>query len=89
VFGLAWFVSQGPGDLANTADSGIPAYMTDDAIASDTNGILVIKGDVAAGLRFTIRRGPGDTVGENEIQYASTPDPAFTADVRARLQAQV
>jgi GT2 family glycosyltransferase len=82
-FGLAWFVSQGPGDLANTDDSGIPAYMTDDAIASPTNGILVIRGDVASGLRFTIRRGPGDTVGENEIQYASTPDPAFTAGVRA------
>jgi GT2 family glycosyltransferase len=82
-FGLAWFVTQGPGALANSEDSGIPAYMTDDAMASDTNGILVITGDVASGLRFTVRRGSGDTVGENEIQYASTPDPGFTADVRA------
>jgi hypothetical protein len=83
VVGLSWFVTQGPGDLANSDDSGIPAYMTDEAIASETNGILVIQGDVAGGLRFTVRRGPGDTVGENEIQYASTPDPRFTADVRA------
>jgi hypothetical protein len=83
VFGLAWFVVQGPGDLANSEDSGIPAYMIDDATVSDTNGILVIKGDVASGLRFTVRRGSGDTVGENEIQYASAPDPGFTADVRA------
>jgi GT2 family glycosyltransferase len=82
-FGLAWFVIQGPGDLANSDDSGIPAYMTDDAIASETNGILVIRGNVADGLRFTVRRGAGDTVGENEIEYASTPDPRFTADVRA------
>jgi GT2 family glycosyltransferase len=82
-FGLAWFVVQGPGDLANSDDSGIPAYMTDDAVASDANGILVIRGNVADGLRFTVRRGAGDTVGENEIQYASKPDPAFTADVRA------
>jgi hypothetical protein len=81
--GLAWFVVQGPGDLANSDDSGIPAYMTDDAVASDANGILVIRGGVADGLRFTVRRGAGDTVGENEIQYASKPDPAFTADVRA------
>jgi hypothetical protein len=43
----------------------------------------VIRGDVAHGLRFTVRRGDGDTIGENEIQYASEPDPAFTADVRA------
>jgi hypothetical protein len=82
-FGLAWFVVQGPGALANSEDSGIPAYMTDDAMTSDTNGILVITGDVASGLRFTVRRGSGDTVGENEIQYASAPDPGFTADVRA------
>jgi GT2 family glycosyltransferase len=82
-FGLAWFVIRGPGDLANSDDSGIPAYMTDSAIAADANGILVIRGDVADGLRFTVRRGAGDTVGENEIQYASEPDPAFTADVRA------
>jgi hypothetical protein len=81
--GLAWFVIQGPGDLANSDDSGIPAYMTDTAMAADANGILVIRGDVAHGLRFTVRRGAGDTVGENEIQYASTPAPAFTADVRA------
>ncbi len=81
--GLAWFVVQGPGDLANSDNSGIPAYMTDDAVAEPANGILLITGDTAHGLRFTVRRGAGDTVGENEIQYASKPDPAFTADVRA------
>ena len=57
--------------------------MTDASTASEANGILVIRGDVAHGLRYTIRRGDGDTLGENEIQYASEPDPAFTADVRA------
>jgi hypothetical protein len=82
-FGLAWFVVQGPGDLANSDNSGIPAYMTDDAVADKANGILLITGDTAGGLRFTVRRGAGDTIGENEIQYASEPDPAFTADVRA------
>ena len=81
--GLGWFVWQGPGDLNSSEDTGIPAYMTDSSIASDANGILVIRGDVAHGLRYTIRRGDGDTLGENEIQYASEPDPGFTADVRA------
>ncbi len=57
--------------------------MTDASTASEANGILVIRGDVAHGLRYTIRRGDGDTLGENEIQYASEPDPGFTADVRA------
>jgi GT2 family glycosyltransferase len=81
--GLGWFVWQGPGDLNSSEDTGIPAYMTDSSMASDANGILVIRGDVAQGLRYTIRRGDGDTLGENEIQYASEPDPAFNADVRA------
>jgi GT2 family glycosyltransferase len=81
--GLGWFVVQGPGDLANSDDSGIPAYMTDLALTNDADGILVIRGDVAHGLTFTVRRGAGDTLGESEIQYGSKPDPAFTADVRA------
>jgi GT2 family glycosyltransferase len=81
--GLGWFVWQGPGDLADTEETGIPAFMTDEAIASDANGILVIRGDVDEGLTYTVRRGEGDTLGENEILYASEPDPAFAADVRA------
>jgi hypothetical protein len=81
--GLGWFVWQGPGDLANTEYTGIPTFMTDQAVQSDANGILVIRGDVQHGLSFTVRRGEGNTVGRSEIQYASTPDAAFTADVRA------
>jgi hypothetical protein len=81
--GLGWFVWRGPGDLANSEDTGIPPFMTDEAIQADANGILVIRGDVADGLTYTIRRGQGDTLGENEILYASEPDPAFTSDVRA------
>ena len=74
--GLGWFVWQGPGDLNSSEDTGIPAYMTDELDRpADANGILVIRGDVAHGLRYTVRRGDGDTLGENEIQYASEPDP--------------
>jgi GT2 family glycosyltransferase len=81
--GLGWFVWQGPGDLANSEATGIPPFMTDEATTEPAAGILVIRGDVASGLTYTIRRGAGDTLGESEILYASDPDPAFTADVRA------
>jgi GT2 family glycosyltransferase len=81
--GLGWFVWKGPGDLANSEATGIPPFMTDEATADPAAGILVIRGDVASGLTFTIRRGAGDTLGENEILYASDPDPTFTSDVRA------
>ena len=81
--GLGWFVWQGPGDLANSEDTGIPAFMVDEAQQQDANGILVIRGDVPHGLTYTIRRGEGDTLGESEILYASEPDARFAADVRA------
>lgn len=81
--GLGWFVLQGPGDLANSENTGIPPFMTDDATSASAHGILVIRGDVAHGLTYTVRRGAGDTLGESEILYAAAPDPAFDADVRA------
>jgi GT2 family glycosyltransferase len=83
VIGLGWFVWKGPGDLTNSEQTGIPPFMTDEAAAEPAAGILVVRGDTATGLTYTIRRGAGDTVGENEILYASEPDPAFNADVRA------
>ncbi|HEX3930452.1 MAG TPA: glycosyltransferase family 2 protein [Nocardioides sp.] len=81
--GLGWFVWQGPGDLANGESTGIPPFMTDEATSASANGILVIRGDVAQGLTYTVRRGAGDTLGESEILYAAAPDPGFDADVRA------
>jgi GT2 family glycosyltransferase len=81
--GLGWFVWQGPGDLANSEDTGIPPFMTDEATAEPAAGILVIRGDTANGLTYTVRRGDGNTLGEDEILYASDPDPVFQADVRA------
>jgi len=83
VVGLGWFVWQGPGDLANSEQTGIPPFMTDESAAEPAAGILVVRGDVANGLTYTIRRGGGDTLGENEILYASDPAPGFDADVRA------
>ena len=81
--GLGWFVWQGPGDLANSEDTGIPPFMTDEATDEPAAGILVIRGDTEHGLSYTIRRGAGNTLGEDEIGYASEPSPAFQSDVRA------
>ena len=72
-----------PATSPTARTTGIPPFMTDESTAEPAAGILVIRGDVANGLTYTIRRGDGDTLGENEILYASEPDPAFTADVRA------
>ncbi len=74
---------QGPGDLANSENTGIPPFMTDEAAAEPAAGILVIRGDTSSGLTYSVRRGAGNTLGEDEIGYASEPDPAFQADVRA------
>jgi hypothetical protein len=90
--GLGWFVWQGPGDLANSEDTGIPPFMTDEARADPAAGILVIRGDAAHGLSYIVRRGAGNTLGEDEIGYASEPDQAFQSDVRelvSRPTAQV
>jgi hypothetical protein len=81
--GLGWFVWQGPGDLSNSEDSGVPPFMTDDSVHNRADGILVIRGTVADGLTYTVRRGTGNTIGESEIQYASKPDPSFTSNVKA------
>jgi GT2 family glycosyltransferase len=81
--GLGWFVWQGPGDLANSEDTGIPPFMTDEATADPAAGVLVIRGDTSHGLSYIVRRGAGNTLGEDEIGYASEPAPAFQADVRA------
>jgi hypothetical protein len=81
--GLGWFVWKGPGDLANSEETGIPPFMVDEATAEPAAGILVVRGDVDHGLTYTIRRGAGDTLGEDEILYASQPDSAFNTDVRA------
>jgi GT2 family glycosyltransferase len=81
--GLGWFVWQGPGDLANSEDTGIPPFMTDEATVEPAAGILVIRGDTTSGLTYSVLRGAGNTVGEDEIGYASEPDPSFRSDVRA------
>jgi hypothetical protein len=83
LLGLAWFVVQGPGELTDDRDTGIPAYMVQDALRGPAHGILVIKGSVEDGLTYAVRRGDGVTIGEDEILAATPSDPGFDADVQA------
>jgi hypothetical protein len=82
VMGLAWFVLEGPGELTDERDTGIPAYMVQDALRGPAHGILVIRGSVEEGLTYAVRRGDGVTIGEDEILAATPADPDFDADVQ-------
>ena len=83
VLGLAWFVLEGPGELTDDRDTGIPAYMVQDALRGPAHGILVIRGSVDEGLSYAVRRGDGVTIGEDEILAATPTDADFDAMVQA------
>jgi hypothetical protein len=46
------------------------------------HGILVVRGDVEDGLTYTVRRGDGVTLGEDEILNLTAEDGDFTTTVR-------
>ena len=50
-----------------SADTGIPAYMVQSSMTGPAHGILVVRGDVERGLTYSVRRGDGVTLGEDEI----------------------
>jgi GT2 family glycosyltransferase len=80
--GLAWFVVGGQDRLDEERDQGIPAYMVQSSMEGPAHGILVIRGDVEHGLTYTVRRGDGVTLGEDEVVDLTKEDAAFTRDVR-------
>ncbi|WP_344145693.1 glycosyltransferase [Nocardioides koreensis] len=82
VLGLGWFVVGGHDRLDETAGEGIPAYMVQSSMTGDAHGILVIRGDVDHGLTYSVRRGDGVTLGEDEIIDLSAEDTGFTRSVR-------
>ncbi len=82
VGGLGWFVVGDHDQLDEGDTSGIPAYMVQSSMTGDAHGILVIRGDVARGLSYTVRRGDGVTLGEDEILDLTAEDTGFTREVR-------
>lgn len=81
--GLGWFVAGATDRLGQGSDTGIPEYMVQSSRLGPEHGILVVRGTTADGLTYTVRRGDGITVGEDEILDLSRPDDAFTRAVRA------
>jgi hypothetical protein len=81
--GLAWFVAGSGDHLREDAATGIPAYMVQSSMLGAAHGILVVRGDVAHGLSYSVRRGDGVTLGEDEILDLTPEDTTFTRDVRA------
>jgi hypothetical protein len=82
VGGLAWWLGSDPA-IADGIDTDIPVYMVQSSEEGPEHGILVIRGDVEDGLTYTIRRGDGVTLGEDEVINLAKEDDEFTADVRA------
>ncbi|NYD40946.1 glycosyltransferase family 2 protein [Nocardioides panaciterrulae] len=82
VVGLGWFVAGGHDRLDETAGEGIPAYMVLSSKEGPAHGILVLRGDVRHGLTYSVRRGDGVTLGEDEIVDLTPEDTGFTRTVR-------
>ncbi len=82
VAGLGWFVAGGHDRLDETAGEGIPAYMVLSSMEGPGHGILVVRGDVRHGLTYSVRRGDGVTLGEDEIVGLTAEDTGFTRTVR-------
>ena len=82
ILGLSWFVLEGPGELTDDRDTGIPTYMVQDALRGPAHGILVVRGSVEDGLTYAVRRGDGVTIGEDEILAATPTDADFDTDVQ-------
>ena len=82
LIGLGWWISGTDEALVDDAESGIPAYMVQRAETGPEHGILVVRGDVEHGLTYTVRRGDGVTLGEDEILGLAGEDEEFTETVR-------
>ena len=80
--GLGWFALGGHSQLGDEADTGIPAYMIQNAMRGPAHGILVIRGDVSDGLDYSVLRDDGTTTGEDEIAALADEDESLTRDVR-------
>jgi GT2 family glycosyltransferase len=83
VGGLAWFLTAGQPELDEPLDPDIPAYMVQSSETGPEHGILVVRGSVEDGMRYTVRREDGIRLGEDEIVAHASTDPGFDGRVRA------
>ena len=75
--GLAWFVLDGGDHLTDDRDAGIPAYMVQSSERGPEHGILVVRGSLADGLTYTVRRDDGVTTGEDEVLDLTARGPGL------------
>jgi hypothetical protein len=80
--GLTWWVADGGDQLTRDRDAGIPAYMVQSSEVGPEHGILVVRGSVADGLTYTVRRDDGVSTGEDEVLVLTAEDTDFTDLVR-------
>jgi hypothetical protein len=81
--GLGWWVA-GPDDaISDGIDTDIPVYMVQSAEQGPAHGILVVRGSVDDGLTYSVHRGDGVTLGDDEILNLTSEDDGFTDEVSA------
>ena len=85
--GLVWFAVWGGEDLTDDPPSDVPVYMAQRAEQADQDGILVLRGSIADGLRYEVHRGDGMTLGEDEIAAMTPEDTEVTAIIRSLVTA--
>lgn len=84
VAGAAWWADAD--DSLTSADQRlVPEYMVQRSELGPEHGVLLVRGSVASGLTYSVRRGDGLTLGEDEVLDLSTPDAEVTRTVRALL----
>lgn len=80
--GLGWWLVDADDDLAATSGTVVPAYMAQSSLTGPEHGVLIVRGDVASGLDYRVRRDDGITLGEDEVLALAGQDRDFTRLVR-------
>ena len=84
--GLVWTVD-GDDLLGSEPAKVVPAYMLQSSVTGPEHGILVVRGTLAGGLSYTVRRDDGVTLGEDEV-LAFTPTDAAAQEAVATVLAR-
>ncbi len=73
--GMLWTL-HGTDVLSSDPAKTVPAYMLQSSVTGPEHGVLVVRGSLSGGLTYTVRRGEGLTLGEDELLALSERDAA-------------
>ncbi|HEU5038279.1 MAG TPA: glycosyltransferase family 2 protein [Nocardioides sp.] len=79
---LGWWIVGSDNAIEDGIDTDIPVYMVQSSEQGPEHGILVVRGSVDEGLNYTVRRGDGVTLGEDEVLTLTAEDTGFSTTVR-------